>query len=862
MANKYVYEISANTTGYSQGINEAKQSNAEFSSSVDKVTSKQDSLRKALNRSKASAANLTYEYYKLGKERQNSAEGRDLIKRLEEEKKRAAELQDMFEDINHEIKVMASDTAGWDAIKEGITVSKDMMSAFATTIGQATGAEEEMARVVAILAKIQTVTNTVISVGNALQKQSALMSGIQRVQKLALAKATAAETAATKEATVAQKALNMAAKANPYVLLATAIIAIGTALFAFTKNTGEAAKKEKELADKQKEFSDKWKDNQKKVTEAGASIVAKYIVLQNEWKKLSSIHEKNKWIKETQDKFKELGLAINDLKAAEEAFERQSQTVVAALQARAVAAAQYEILVASIKDFIAAGGNVNELFVEEKTLSDSITNALDQQAKGYKSIGDEADKSKTEIVEMNDAIQQAGKQVIEPIKIDTPAEKINSTFNAYVNSLSVANEKAKELGKLMSGVGTTTSNELKAAKGSIEALDNEIKKLQTQARKGLLPPEYKDDPEKFKQKIKELNSDKTKLEIQWGFKEPEKNKTKLDELSKKLADAQLAYQLAVEANDESARQAAQEAYYEAEHELNEHRLAVKIEPKLSDAEKANIKKSVDDIVNDALKPAEKTYDFSFLPDASREEAERTLEQFNKIKNAREELYEQMNKSDANDIEIAEAQRGIDALAGSYEYLGKQVEEAAEKNEKFKASQKKMEGLVDSLKLGADVTQAFGSAMSGLGDAFDSTALKAASIIANTIATILQGYAQATLAAAQTGNPFVWAAFALSGLGQVAAMVAQVKQLAAGSYEDGGVIPGINYTGDRMLARVNSGERVLTAQQNKNFEKLVYDTTSQQEQPAQNNVTISSVKVRGRDLVLAIRNELNTTGQKL
>ena len=69
----------------------------------------------------------------------------------------------------------------------------------------------------------------------------------------------------------------------------------------------------------------------------------------------------------------------------------------------------------------------------------------------------------------------------------------------------------------------------------------------------------------------------------------------------------------------------------------------------------------------------------------------------------------------------------------------------------------------------------------------------------------------------------------------------------------------------MLARVNSGERVLTAQQNKNFEKLVYDTTSQQEQQeqtTQSNVTISSVKVRGRDLVLAIRNELNTTGQKL
>ena len=279
MANKYVYEISANTTGYSQGVDAAKKSNAEFTTSIDNVVKESGKLRSELGQARKNVQNLAFAYSKLSKEKQKSGEGKALLKMLDEEKKHAAELQDMFEDINHEIKVMASDTAGWDAIKEGITVSKDMMSAFATTIGQATGAEEEMARVVATLAKIQTVTNTVISVGNALQKQSALMSGIQRVQKLALAKATAAETAATKEATVAQKALNMAAKANPYVLLATAIIAIGTALFAFTKNTGEAAKKEKELADKQKEFSDKWKDNQKKVTEAGASIVAKYIVI-------------------------------------------------------------------------------------------------------------------------------------------------------------------------------------------------------------------------------------------------------------------------------------------------------------------------------------------------------------------------------------------------------------------------------------------------------------------------------------------------------------------------------------------------------------------------------------------------------
>ncbi len=46
------------------------------------------------------------------------------------------------------------------------------------------------------------------------------------------------------------------------------------------------------------------------------------------------------------------------------------------------------------------------------------------------------------------------------------------------------------------------------------------------------------------------------------------------------------------------------------------------------------------------------------------------------------------------------------------------------------------------------------------------------------------------------------------------------------FAEGGVVPGTSFTGDRVMARVNSGERILTPRQNKMFENLVDSSTDQ------------------------------------
>ena len=97
----------------------------------------------------------------------------------------------------------------------------------------------------------------------------------------------------------------------------------------------------------------------------------------------------------------------------------------------------------------------------------------------------------------------------------------------------------------------------------------------------------------------------------------------------------------------------------------------------------------------------------------------------------------------------------------------------------------------------------------MGDAIGGQAGKVvnvAAIMAQAIATMIEGYAKATSQAASLG-PWAWATFGLTGLGQLMAMISAVKS--AAGFATGGIVGGTSYTGDRNMIRVNSGEMVLT-----------------------------------------------------
>ena len=109
-------------------------------------------------------------------------------------------------------------------------------------------------------------------------------------------------------------------------------------------------------------------------------------------------------------------------------------------------------------------------------------------------------------------------------------------------------------------------------------------------------------------------------------------------------------------------------------------------------------------------------------------------------------------------------------------------------------------------------QAAAGAFRELGNAIGGQAGKmvnVAGMLAQAVATMIQSYATA-LAQAATMGPWAWAAFGLTGLGQLMAMIAGVRS--AAGFATGGIVGGTSYTGDRQLIRVNSGEMILNGQQ--------------------------------------------------
>ena len=103
----------------------------------------------------------------------------------------------------------------------------------------------------------------------------------------------------------------------------------------------------------------------------------------------------------------------------------------------------------------------------------------------------------------------------------------------------------------------------------------------------------------------------------------------------------------------------------------------------------------------------------------------------------------------------------------------------------------------------------------IGDAFNAIedpAAKVAGTVAQAIASVALGYAQATTQASSMG-PWAWIAFAASGLAQMLTMVSTIHS--ATGYAEGGIVKGNHYSGDMLDGGsfgINAGELVLNRAQ--------------------------------------------------
>jgi hypothetical protein len=190
-------------------------------------------------------------------------EGKQGTAEYQQLSKETAMLRDAVKDATDEITRMASDTSNLDAVlglaagaSGGFAAYTGAMELFGSESEEVQEAQKKLQAAIAITTGVQAIQNAV-------QKQSAIMLGISRLQMAALSKAqvynrlvTMQGTKATLAATIAQKAFNLIAAANPYVLLALALVTVVGALVLFASNTDKSAKNQQKLNEAQKVWLD------------------------------------------------------------------------------------------------------------------------------------------------------------------------------------------------------------------------------------------------------------------------------------------------------------------------------------------------------------------------------------------------------------------------------------------------------------------------------------------------------------------------------------------------------------------------------------------------------------------------------
>ena len=237
-----------------------------------------------------------------------------------------------------------------------------------------------------------------------------------------------------------------------------------------------------------------------------------------------------------------------------------------------------------------------------------------------------------------------------------------------------------------------------------------------------------------------------------------------------------------------------------------------------------------------------------------------------------ELQEEFNKTADQSVRgkllnaIDEATRHLNFMQGKgLEPLSKEIGGSLSENlgiqpfdpSKVKIEGKDLEALETLANAGEKAKESWGEALGaigGLGSALSSIedpAVKVLGIIAEAIATVALSFAQALSKDTKLGV-FGWIAAAAAGTATMISTISAIKSSTAGSYAEGGIVPGNSFSGDRLTANVNSGELILNAAQQSVIASRLQSNNQQ-------NMHLTAT-IKGTDIQLALNNTARQQGR--
>ena len=690
---------------------------------------------------------------------------------------KAGQLKDAINDAATATRLLSSDTAGLDA---GIKALQGLAGA----AGVATGAmgllgveNEKVQQAMLKVQSVMAIMNGVQQVANALNKDSILMLKLKQIWQKANAAslttstvattanttATVANTTAIGVSTVAKKAWNVVTAISKALLGDwTGLLLVGAgALLTYSIATSDSTDKQKAHNKELDEGQKRMQDYTEKVGSGAAQLVGKYQLLRSEWNNLKTTGEKTQWIKNNATEFRNLGLKVNDLTSAENAFVGNTNNVVKALEARArVMAAQamiteaytsYYKTVLNADASVAGGGYYTPAKVGDTYSSTEARGAgtYDSSRSGYSYL---RVQSQQEADQINAYRQQKARETNKKIKDDATAS-LNKTVNQATKIIADGNKQIQASGLNFStggGGGRSTSGGRSTGGGS-----HTEKKL----GKGVDIP------------IKGLN-----IKI-------------LEPI--KLLDVDKSSKLTTE----NVRNAVIAAYDAAETEAN--KLKESVSRGIIDKQTAidEIEEINQALQNLGLKPIEIEFTTDF--------EDKVVIPYQKFTEKADKVFSALD--------------GIKSVANSVQGLTRDIKEGANAWVIFTDAISVVQSLLEGINAVMTVTTMIQKLMGTTATetaAVDTAATQqeVANSVSQTAAKSSEAIAGATASGASQAFPYNIIAIALG----VAAVIAAL----ATSFADGGYIGGNSFHGDKLLARVNAGEMILNQKQQANLFRML------------------------------------------
>lgn len=430
----------------------------------------------------------------------NGQRGTEAFKKLQQE---AGRLTDAIGDATTQARIFSHDNRGLQGMISGLSGVVGAFSAAQGAVALFAGENEDLQKVMLKVQSLMSITIGLQQVANTINKDSAFML-------TTVAKAKELLAAATNKLTIALGGSTIAAKA----LMATLTLGLSVAITVIIAALSKLQSKQAEAKKAQEEFN-------KKVSEAAGKPVAAYRALQTEWISLSgSLKEREKWVQDNADNFKELGFSVRDAKEAEELLVSNSSKFVEAMMLRAKAAATSELAIEKYKAVIEAQNKLDATPKAYVSKKGTYTNGYGVKRKGT-------------VLEKSDTWKEA----------EEALTKAEAEYNKLINLQVSFTQQEKQI---LAQIGNQAG---KIIAGSVEAAEKELARLQELYKKAGSDKERASLKKQIEAQQKEVN----RISLSSGSK---KEKDPYLEMLTKRKEKYADYLKWVTSKDETLRMAA------------------------------------------------------------------------------------------------------------------------------------------------------------------------------------------------------------------------------------------------------------------------------------------------------------------